>query len=88
MPTLHKPATTITDYLLTLECAWFVWVLVGRSTPGFVRSGFIALFASVAAAAFFGDRGIEIGDVGEQRRRVEVGESLARRPGLGLGDTE
>jgi hypothetical protein len=54
VPTLHKPATTITDYLLTLECAWFVWVLVGRSTPGFVRSGFIALFASVAAAAFFG----------------------------------
>ncbi len=52
--TLHEPATTLTDYFLTLECAWFVYVLARRSKPGFVRSSFIALFSSVAAASLFG----------------------------------
>lgn len=52
--TLHEPATTLTDYFLTLECAWFVWVLVRRTAPGFFRSAFIALFSSVAAASLFG----------------------------------
>jgi len=52
--TLHEPGTTLTDYLLALECAWFVWALARRSPPGFVRSAFIALFSSVAAAAVLG----------------------------------
>lgn len=52
--TLHEPGTTLTDYLLALECAWFVWALARWKTPGFVRSAFMALFASVAAAAIFG----------------------------------
>ncbi len=52
--TLHEPATTLTDYLLTLECAWFAWVLARRSAPGLLRSAFISLFSSVSVASLFG----------------------------------
>lgn len=52
--TLHEPATTLTDYLLAVECAWFVGALARRLTPGFMRSAFLVLFSSVAAASLFG----------------------------------
>jgi len=52
--TVYEPGTTLTDYLLALECVWFVWALARRSTPGFIRSAFITLFVSVAAASLLG----------------------------------
>jgi hypothetical protein len=51
---LLEPATTLTDYLLALECGWFAWVLLRRSRASLLRAAFVALFASVAGAAVFG----------------------------------
>jgi hypothetical protein len=51
---LNEPGTTLTDYLLALECAWFVWALTRRSGPSFLRAAFMTLFASVAVAAIIG----------------------------------
>ena len=49
-----EPATTITDYLLAVQCTWIAWALTRRLAPSLRRSAFVAVFASVAAAAIFG----------------------------------
>lgn len=53
---MYEPATTLTDYLLAAECAWFAQVLAGRAGKGTgLPSGpFVALFVSVAVAAVAG----------------------------------
>lgn len=51
---MHEPATALTDFLLTLECAAFAVAVARRSTADFLRRAFIALFGSVAVAAFAG----------------------------------
>lgn len=50
---MHEPATTVTDFLLVLECGWFA-VALARRPAGFTRAAFVVLFAAVAAAAFAG----------------------------------
>lgn len=49
-----EPATTITDFLLALECVAFAVALSARRPPGFRRTGFQLLFVSVAVAALAG----------------------------------
>ncbi len=49
-----EPATTITDYLLAVECAWFAWTLTRRSAASLRRTAFVTVFVSVAAAAVLG----------------------------------
>jgi hypothetical protein len=50
---MHEPATTLTDYLLMLQCAYFVTALA-RRPAGFVRNAFVVVFAAVALASFAG----------------------------------
>jgi len=51
---LHEPATTLTDYLLMVECAAFAALLARRGSPGFLRAAFVVLFASVSVASLTG----------------------------------
>ncbi|MGD8331402.1 MAG: hypothetical protein PVJ49_18360 [Acidobacteriota bacterium] len=51
---LHEPATTLTDYLLMVECAAFAALLARRGSPGFLRAAFVLLFVSVSLASFTG----------------------------------
>lgn len=51
---LREPATTLTDYLLMVECAAFAALLARRASGGFLRAAFVVLFASVALASFTG----------------------------------
>ena len=49
-----EPATTLTDYALTLLCAVLA-ARIWRGTPaGFMRSAFVVMFGGVAVAAFLG----------------------------------
>ena len=56
--TILEPAVTITDYLLALECAIFVWLLKrdrAGPLPGHrVRQAFVQFFLAVGLASFFG----------------------------------
>lgn len=56
--TIHEPAVTLTDYLLTLECGLFIWWLTrGRAGPfsrRSIRYGFVRFFFAVGMASFFG----------------------------------
>jgi len=51
---LHEPATTLTDYLLAIECVAFAVALARDPAAGAVRRWFVVLFASAAAASFAG----------------------------------
>ncbi len=54
--TLHEPAVTLTDYLLTLECVLLAVLLARAGSIGVstVRFGFLIFFSAAATASLFG----------------------------------
>ena len=51
---MHEPATTLTDYVLCLQCAWFAVAIGRRPTRSLLGTAFTVLFASVAMASAAG----------------------------------
>ncbi len=52
---MKEPSVTLTDYLLTLECLLFAWLLSGYGdVPSVLQISFVGLFVALASAAFCG----------------------------------
>lgn len=52
---IYEPDVTLTDYLLTIECAILAWLLLrGRASRPDLRNWFVAFLLAVGAAALLG----------------------------------